>query len=110
MNTQSAPPLEVTQAARTFGERLRTARMRRRMTQDELASASGITRKTLYALENGSTAASLGTVLSVLWKLGLLGTAAGLADPDQDEHGKVLEAARRPTRVRHSAANLDNDF
>ena len=41
--------------------------------------------------------------------LGLLGTAAALADPDTDEHGRILEAARRPQRVRQSAV-VDNDF
>ena len=30
-------------------------------------------------------------------------------DPDQDEHGKILEAARQPERVRHSPAT-DNNF
>ena len=45
----------------------------------------------------------------MLWKLGLLSTAAALADPDNDEHGRILEAARRPQRVRQSAA-IDNDF
>jgi hypothetical protein len=45
----------------------------------------------------------------VLWKLGLLGTAAALAEPDADEHGRILEAARRPLRARRSAA-VDNDF
>ena len=45
----------------------------------------------------------------MLWKLGLLGTAAALADPDTDEHGRILEAARRPQRVRQSAV-VDNDF
>lgn len=31
-----------------------------------------------------------------------------VADPDTDEHGKILEAARRPQRVRVSTP--DNDF
>ena len=83
--------------------------MRRRMTQDELAQACGITRKTLYALEKGSPGASIGTTFSVLWKLGLLGTTAALADPEEDEHGRILEAARRPQRVR-SPVDHDNDF
>jgi DNA-binding XRE family transcriptional regulator len=109
MPTSTAPPLEVTTAALQLGQNIRVARIRRRMSQEELAQACGITRKTLYALEKGGTAGTLGTVFTVLWKLGLLSTAAALADPDADEHGRILEAARRPRRVRQSAA-VDNDF
>lgn len=102
-------PMEIETAAERLGQRIRLARLRRRMSQEELAQACDITRKTLYALEKGSTSTSLGTLLTVLWKLGLLPNAEALADPDSDEHGKVLEAARRPKRARRAAA-LDNDF
>lgn len=105
----STVPYEVAIAARKLGEKVRLARVRRRMTQDELATACGISRKTLYAIEKGSSATTVGTLFSVLWKLGLLESAAELADPDKDEHGKVLEAARQPKRVRH-AMEIDNDF
>jgi len=102
-------PLEVISAVQRLGENVRLARMRRRLRQEELAQACGITRKTLYALEKGTPGATVATVFTVLWRLGLLGTAAALADPDADEHGKILEAARRPRRVRNTLAS-DNDF
>jgi DNA-binding XRE family transcriptional regulator len=102
-------PLEVTSATRLLGENVRLARVRRRLSQEELALACGITRKTLYALEKGTSGASVATAFTVLWKLGLLSTAAALADPDADEHGKILEAARRPKRVRNPV-DSDNDF
>jgi hypothetical protein len=47
-------------------------------------------------------------VLSVLWALGLLQTAKALANPETDEHGKTLELARLPARIRSNAP--DNDF
>ncbi len=51
------------------------------------------------------------TAFTVLWKLGLLSTAVALADPDADEHGRILEAARRPKRVRNPVdSDSDNDF
>jgi DNA-binding XRE family transcriptional regulator len=106
-------PLEVTAAAQQLGANLRLARVRRQMTQEELAQACGITRKTLYALEKGSPGASIATTLMVLWKLGLLGTVAAVAHPDGDEHGRILEAARRPKRVRRPGSDrndIDNDF
>lgn len=102
-------PLEVTTAVQRLGGNIRLARIRRRMSQEELAQACDITRKTLYALEKGNAGTTVGTVFAVLWKLGLLNTATALANPDTDEHGKILEAARRPKRARQPPAS-DNDF
>lgn len=101
--------MEVAEAGLRLGEHIRLARVRRRISQQELAQACGITRKTLYALEKGAQGSTLATLLAVLWKLGLLSTANALADPDADEHGRILEAARRPRRVR-PPADADNDF
>jgi DNA-binding XRE family transcriptional regulator len=109
MMSTIAAPLEVASAVQRLGENIRLARVRRRLSQQELAQACGITRKTLYALEKGTPGATIATVFTVLWKLGLLSTAAALADPDTDEHGKILEAARRPKRVRQPV-EIDNDF
>ena len=109
MTTSATLPLEIATAAKRLGENIRLARVRRRLSQEELAQACGITRKTLYVLEKGAPGATLATAFTVLWKLGLLDTAVALADPDADEHGKILEAARRPRRVRHPVES-DNDF
>jgi len=102
-------PMEVATAVLRLGENVRLARIRRSLSQEELAQACGITRKTLYTLEKGAPGTTIGTAFSVLWRLGLLNTATALADPDADEHGKILEAARRPQRVRHPV-DSDNDF
>ncbi len=91
-----------------LGQRIRIARIRRNKSQDDLARACGITRRTLYRLEQGDSGIANGTLLTVLWALGLLDSAAGIADPDTDQHGKILEAAKRPTRAR--VEKLDNDF
>lgn len=101
-------PLEVLKSVELLGERIRIARLRRQLTMDELAKACGIGRRTLYRIENGEPGAAIGSLLTVLWKLGLLDTVRAVADPDDDEHGKILEAARRPQRVRVPAP--DNDF
>lgn len=109
MAAVTTTPLEVSTAVVQLGQNIRLARIRRRMSQEELAQACGITRKTLYALETGSPGSTIGTLFSVLWKLGLMSTSTALANPDADEHGKILEAARRPQRARQPAAG-DNDF
>ncbi len=104
----SPAPLEVRKAASELGMNLRVARKRRRMLQGDLAQKAGVGEKTVRRLEKGDGGVSVGNVLSVLWALGLLPTARALADPDTDEHGKTLELARLPERVRGSAP--DNDF
>lgn len=101
-------PREVLKHLDELGQRVRTARLRRRMGTEDLAQACGIGRRTLYRIESGEPGIALGTFMSVLWKLGLLDTISGVANPDTDEHGKILEAASRPQRVRAPAA--DNDF
>jgi len=101
-------PREVLQHLEELGQRVRTARVRRRLSTEDLARFSGIGRRTLYRIERGEPGIALGTLRGVRWSLGLLDTMRGVADPDTDDHGKILEAATRPQRVRAPAA--DNDF
>lgn len=109
MSDVSIPlPFEVTKVARELGMNVRIARKRRRMLQGELAQKAGVSEKTIRRLEKGEDGVSMGNLLSVLWALGLLPTARALASPETDEHGKTLELARLPERVRGSAP--DNDF
>ena len=104
-------PLEVSQTLVALGGRIRIARMRRQLSQEELAQACGIARRTLFSIETGAPGIAIGLICTVLWKLGLLATTRGLADPDADEHGKILEAARLGKRVRRpEQAAEDNDF
>jgi len=104
-------PFAVAEQIRELGHRVRLARLRRRLDQAELAKTCHIARTTLQRLERGSPAVAVGSLYTVLWTLGLLPTAAGTADPDADEHGKTLDAARQPQRARGTRAPPDeNDF
>lgn len=111
MPNSTTTPFEVSQAVQLLGERIRLARVRRRMSQDELANACKLTRRTLYRVESGAPGIAIGSIYAVLWALGLLSTTKGVADPDADEHGKTLEAARQARRVRHpSEKPNEHDF
>jgi transcriptional regulator with XRE-family HTH domain len=101
-------PREVLKRLAELGQRVRIARVRRRMSAEDLADACGIGRRSLYRIETGSPGITLGMYLGVLWKLGLLETVDSVANPDTDDHGKILEAASRPQRVR--TPTIDNDF
>ena len=99
-----APPADVADRIVNLGERIRIARKRRRWTVAETAQKAGINRNTLTALELGKPGVSISAYLAVLWVLGLDRTLDAVADPDDDIHGKTLEAARRPLRVRKRQA------
>jgi transcriptional regulator with XRE-family HTH domain len=107
-NSNERLPREVLKHLEELGQRVRIARVRRRLSTEDLAQACGITRRTLYRVENGEPGIALGIFLSVLWKLSLLDTLRAVANPDTDDHGKILEAASRPKRVH--APISDNDF
>lgn len=54
-----------------FGERLRLARLRRKIPAETLAERSSISRMTLHRAEQGSPAVSMGTYLRILAALQL---------------------------------------
>lgn len=102
MGIQKSPPIHAAQRIKELGNRVRLARTRRGMSIAEVADKAGINRNTLNALELGKPGVALGTYVTVLWALGLDKSLDTVAHPDDDIHGKTLEASRRPTRVRKS--------
>ena len=76
-----------------LGERLRAARLRRNMTQAELAERVGVTMQTLAKLEAGVPTTSMATLVRVLSVLGLDGDLQLLAA--SDSVGRELQDASR---------------
>lgn len=104
-------PETVTQRAKELGRRVRLARTRRKLSIAELAAKAGIDRNTLGALELGKPGVAISAYILTLWALGLEQTLDSLAHPDADSHGKTLEAARVPKRIRKSRATRNEyDF
>ena len=104
-----APPAAVEDALRRLGENIRTARLRRRLRQADLAERIGMSRFVLAEVERGKPTTAIAAYIGALWALGLLGQMSEVADPDRDEEGKILERAGRPKTARVRMA-LDNDF
>jgi len=101
-------PVEVTEQLLVYGERVRTARMRRRWSQANLAERMNVERRTVSRLEKGDPGVTTGVLLRALWVLGLWSTAEGLADPAEDKAGIFLEKQREPARVgRGTKGELD---
>ena len=82
-----------------LGERIRLARLRRKITQDLLARRAGMSRETLRRIEAGDPGVSFGSMANVLHSLGLH------SDLDQvaadDELGRSLQdlELRTPRRT-----------
>ena len=102
-------PAQVIEAIAQLGQRIRIARIRRGWSLLELAGKAGINRNTLSALELGKAGTAIGVCFTVLWAFGLETSLYALADPDTDEHGKALEASRRPTRA-GKPRKVDSDY
>lgn len=85
-----------------LGERLRLARLRRRLTATEMAERMGVTRVTLGRLERGDLSVGLGVLVRALGVLGLEEDLAKLAG--DDELGRRLVDAASTTKRRRGGA------
>lgn len=104
-----APPFEVESAIRRLGADLRTARLRRNLTLDEVAEKIGIGRRAVSDAEHGKPTTTIVTYVALLWAYGLLEDFSELADPNRDTEGRTLARPSERARAR-SLELLDNDF
>jgi len=104
-----APPAAVEEALVRLGRNIRTARLRRKLTREELAGRIGVSRKVLAQIEEGKLTTAVAAYLGALWALGLLNQLRNVADPDRDEEGKTLERIRSP-KAAPKRRKMDDDF
>jgi transcriptional regulator with XRE-family HTH domain len=104
-----APPHPVEKALKSLGARLRTARIRRKMTIEEVATRVGTGPRAVMEAERGKPSTGVAVYMALLWVYGLLTPVEDLADPMKDKEGLARESASGRVRARKSGA-LDNDF
>lgn len=87
----SSPEMD---AVELLGRRLRHARIRRGLSQDDIAERTGVTRKTVVALEQGRETVNIGLLVKTLSVLGYLDRLPDILASDpigedlEDIHGR----------------------
>jgi transcriptional regulator with XRE-family HTH domain len=85
-----------------LGENIRLARLRRKLSTEQVAERANIARSTLWLIEKGSPSVAIGTFLQVLFILGLEKDILKLAEDDvlgrKLQDAKLLTKERAPKR------------
>jgi transcriptional regulator with XRE-family HTH domain len=108
----SKPPVVFPQEQRLLsqlGERLKLARLRRKLSNAVVAQRAGISRTSLYKVEAGDPGATLGTYMRVMAVLGLEADIHALAADDKvgrKLQDLALEAPASAPRRRRSTATV----
>jgi DNA-binding XRE family transcriptional regulator len=97
------------QSLQRLGSRIRLARTRRRLRQEDLAHQIGRARATVVAIEKGAPNTEIGAYAAALWALGLLRELDLVADPGLDRDGQALAFSAVDKRVR-PRRQLNNKF
>jgi transcriptional regulator with XRE-family HTH domain len=82
-----------------LGEKLRLARLRRRLSAAKVAERAGISRNTLHLLEKGGSSTSLAVLFQVLLVLGLESDFSKLA-ADDEMGRRLVDAGLKQPRSR----------
>jgi transcriptional regulator with XRE-family HTH domain len=104
-----APPYAVERSLKRLGADLRTARLRRNLTIEDVAGKIGTGRRAVSDAEKGKPSTGAAVYIALLWVYDLLGPFDALADPATDTAGLAQSDVRQRARGRDTR-DLDNDF
>ncbi len=86
-----------------LGENIKLARLRRKLSTEQVSERADISRPTLSAIEKGSSSVSIGSYVQVLFVLGLAEDFLKVAN--DDELGRRLQDAKLITKERAPKKN-----
>lgn len=101
---------EVANALTNLGSRIRSARIARNITIEEMSARMGVQPKTLSRLETGAPGVSIETLALALWQMNLLEHMQELAAPQNDPEGQRLAAIRLPRKARGKTTSITSGW
>lgn len=108
MNKRTPPLLpKAKKILAELGENIKLARLRRKLSSEQVSERAGISRPTLSSIEKGSAGVGIGSYLKVLLVLGLEKDLLLVAK--DDELGRKLTDAQLQTRSRAPKRKSDNN-
>ncbi len=96
----SAPPFKIEASVKQLGANLRTARIRRGLTIEQVAESIGTGARAVKDAERGKPTTGIVVYTALLWKYLLLDEMSDLADPLKDVTGLALIARQERKRGR----------
>ena len=106
MKTKKTPILPQAQKSlEIFGENIRLARLRRKLSMEQIAERAGISRSTLTKIEMGDDSVSMGSYFQVLFVMRLDKDFLNVAK--DDELGRKIQDAGLLTKQRAPKSTKD---
>ncbi len=90
----TAPPYPVQQSVAGLGKNLRTARLRRNLSIEDVAAKIGTNRPVVADAEKGKPSTGVAVYVALLWAYDLIGQLDDVANPLKDREGIVLSRKR----------------
>lgn len=90
----------------SLGQRLRLARLRRNLTQDNIAERAGVSRKTIVTMEAGAPGTSIAVLAKVMSILGYPERVADLLASDPLGEGMEAVSGRKRAKGRGDVADF----
>ncbi len=109
MKTKAVLPSAMEGELRRIGQGIKTARLSRNMSREDLGTRLGVSFHTIRAVEEGKPGTAIGTYVHALWVLGLSHTLRPVADPRLDSEGEAFRLADLRS-VASGSRGMSNEF
>jgi transcriptional regulator with XRE-family HTH domain len=103
-----APPYAIESTLKVLGSNIRTARLRRNLSIQDLSQRIGCGSRAIMDAEKGKITTAIGVYCALLWALDLLEQLTPVADPNFDRVGVHLSLTKERARIKRGQANNDD--
>lgn len=98
----------VSRAVARIGSALKTARLRRRLSQKDMATKMGVSLGTVQRMERGDPGVAIGNIAMAFLCINCLEKLESVLDPSLDEIGAAMDSVYLPKRARSTTRKNQN--